>query len=96
MRSVSFSRPMRGHSGRRGRRNCLVVLGKKLIAVCSEAMALDDQGAVWIGKVKEACSREHRRGGNGVGQANPILVTNASRSPLLTDPSNAPWVSPAT
>jgi hypothetical protein len=30
------------------------VLGKKLIAVCSEARALDDQGAVWIGKVKEA------------------------------------------
>jgi len=30
------------------------------------------------------------------GQAKPIFVTNASRSPLLTSPANTPWVSPAT
>lgn len=54
MRSVSFSRPMRGHSGRRGRRNGLIVLRKKLIAVGSETRAFDDQGAVWIGKVEPA------------------------------------------
>jgi hypothetical protein len=30
------------------------VLGSKLIAVGSETRAFDDQGAVWIGKVKAA------------------------------------------
>jgi serine/threonine protein kinase len=40
----------------RQRVNGLVVLGEKLLAVGSETRALDDQGAVWIGKVVEAPS----------------------------------------
>jgi len=46
------SSPLGGQG--RQRINGLVVLGQKLIAVGSETRALDDQGAVWIGKVKEA------------------------------------------
>jgi len=46
------SSPLGGQG--RQRINGLVVLGQKLIAVGSETRALDDQGAVWIGKVKAA------------------------------------------
>jgi hypothetical protein len=46
------SSPLGGQG--RQRINGLVVLGQKLIAVGSETRALDDQGAVWIAKVKEA------------------------------------------
>jgi serine/threonine-protein kinase len=46
------SSPLGGQG--RQRINGLVVLGQKLIAVGSETRALDDQGAVWIGKVREA------------------------------------------
>jgi len=44
------SSPLGGQG--RQRINGLVVLGEKLIAVGSETRSLDDQGAVWIGKVK--------------------------------------------
>jgi tRNA A-37 threonylcarbamoyl transferase component Bud32 len=46
------SSPLGGQG--RQRINGLIVLGKKLIAVGSETRALDDQGAVWIGKVEPA------------------------------------------
>jgi len=46
------SSPLGGQG--RQRINGLVVLGSKLIAVGSETRAFDDQGAVWIGKVKAA------------------------------------------
>jgi len=48
------SSPLTGQG--RQRVNGLVVLGQKLVAVGSETRALDDQGAVWIGKVVEAPS----------------------------------------
>jgi hypothetical protein len=46
------SSPLGGQG--RQRINGLVVLGSKLIAVGSESRALDDQGAVWIGKAEAA------------------------------------------
>jgi serine/threonine-protein kinase len=46
------SSPLGGQG--RQRINGLVVLGSKLIAVGSETRTLDDQGAVWIGKVEES------------------------------------------
>jgi hypothetical protein len=46
------SSPLGGQG--RQRINGLVVLGQKLVAVGSETRSLDDQGAVWIGKVESA------------------------------------------
>lgn len=46
------SSPLGGQG--RQRINGLVVMGQKLVAVGSETRTLDDQGAVWIGKVESA------------------------------------------
>jgi hypothetical protein len=53
-RALSAHRGAPSLSKGRQRINGLVVLGSKLIAVGSETRAFDDQGAVWIGKVKAA------------------------------------------